>query len=59
MTEDLLDGQKDWINSRTLWVENTDGTGKEKLTAAGQGILQPVWLKDGNHIMYLKITLYG
>ncbi|MHB1125731.1 MAG: TolB family protein [Bacillota bacterium] len=49
-----VQGQKDWIYSRTLWVENTDGTGKEKLTAAGQGILQPVWLKDGNHIMYVK-----
>ena len=40
--------------SRTLWIENADGTGAHPLTSAGQGICQPRWSKDGGHILYVK-----
>jgi TolB protein len=43
-----------WVASRTLWVENVDGTGAHPLTSAGQGIYQPTWSKDGSHILYVK-----
>jgi TolB protein len=43
-----------WVASRTLWIENADGTGAHPLTSAGQGICQPRWSKDGGHILYVK-----
>jgi TolB protein len=48
--EDLTD----WVASRTLWVENADGSGAHPLTSAGQGVYQPSWSKDGSHILYVK-----
>jgi len=43
-----------WINSRTLWTANSDGSGAHPLTAAGTGIYQPVWSRDGSHILYIR-----
>ncbi len=48
--EDLMD----WVASRTLRVENVDGSGARYLTSAGQGIYQPLWSRDGNHILYVR-----
>ena len=44
----------DWIATRTIWIENTDGSGAHPLKAAGTGIYQPEWSKDGTQIMYIK-----
>lgn len=43
-----------WINTRTLWSSNADGTNPYPLTAAGTGIYQPLWSKDGSRILYLR-----
>jgi len=43
-----------WVASRTLWIENADGSGAHPLTSAGQGIYQPLWSRDGSHILYVK-----
>ncbi len=43
-----------WVASRTLWIENADGSGAHPLASAGQGIYQPLWSKDGSHILYVK-----
>lgn len=40
--------------TRTLWVENADGTGAHPLTSAGTGVYQPAWSKDGTRIMYVR-----
>ncbi len=42
-----------WVASRTLWVENADGSGAHPLTSAGQ-VYQPLWSQDGRRIMYVK-----
>jgi TolB protein len=47
-------GLSAWVASRTLWVENADGSGAHSLPSAGQGIYQPLWSKDGSHILYVK-----
>lgn len=44
----------DWIATRTLWIENADGSGPHPLKAAGTGIYQPEWSKDGTQIMYVQ-----
>jgi len=49
-TEDLTS----WVATRTLWVENSDGSGAHPLTAAGRGIYQPQWSKNGKRILYVK-----
>lgn len=43
-----------WINSRTLWIANSDGSGAHPLTTAGTGIYQPAWSRDGSHILYIR-----
>jgi hypothetical protein len=43
-----------WVTSRSLWIENVDGSGAHRLTSAGQGVYQPLWSKDRSHILYLK-----
>ncbi|OPY57658.1 MAG: translocation protein TolB [Pelotomaculum sp. PtaU1.Bin035] len=41
-----------WVATRTLWVQNSDGSGAHPLTAAGTGVCQPIWSEDGNRILY-------
>ncbi|MDR3540626.1 MAG: biopolymer transporter Tol [Desulfosporosinus sp.] len=48
------DKLSDWIATRTLWIENLDGSGAHPLKAAGTGIYQPEWSKDGTQIMYVQ-----
>ncbi|OAT82377.1 PD40 domain-containing protein [Desulfotomaculum copahuensis] len=43
-----------WVASRTLWVENADGSGAHPLPSAGRGIYQPIWSRDGRHILYVR-----
>jgi len=43
-----------WIATRTLWLENSDGSGARPLPAAGGGIYQPVWSQDGSGILYVR-----
>ncbi|MDQ7097021.1 hypothetical protein REC12_25840 [Desulfosporosinus sp. PR] len=43
-----------WIATRTLWIENVDASGAHPLKAAGTGIYQPEWSKDGKRIMYVR-----
>ncbi len=45
---------ENWIATRTLWIENVDGSGAHPLKDAGTGVYQPVWSKDGNRIMYVR-----
>jgi TolB protein len=43
-----------WVASRTLWVERADGSGAHPLPSAGQGVYQPLWSRDGSHILYAR-----
>lgn len=43
-----------WVNSRMLWVENSDGSGARVLAAAGTGVYQPAWSRDDRHILYVR-----
>ncbi|MDR3602918.1 MAG: hypothetical protein P4L49_20980 [Desulfosporosinus sp.] len=43
-----------WAATRILWIENADGSGAHPLKAAGTGIYQPEWSKDGTRIMYVQ-----
>lgn len=43
-----------WVNSRTLYIANADGSNARALSTSGQGIYQPTWSKDGYHILYVK-----
>jgi len=43
-----------WVATRTLWIQNSDGSGAHPLTAAGPGVYQPVWSKDGDSILYVR-----
>ena len=43
-----------WIARRTLWIEDVDGSGAHPLKAAGTGVYQPLWSKDGTRIMYVR-----
>lgn len=44
----------DWVATRTLWIENADGSSAHPLKAAGTGIYQPEWSNDGTQIMYVR-----
>lgn len=44
----------EWVATRTLWVENADGSGAHLLTSAGTGVYQPAWSKDGTRILYVR-----
>lgn len=44
----------DWVATRTLWIENADGSDAHSLKTAGTGIYQPVWSKDGSRILYVQ-----
>lgn len=44
----------DWVATRTLWLENSDGSGAHPLKAAGGGIYQPSWSNDGTAILYVR-----
>ncbi|ATW25095.1 S-layer homology domain-containing protein [Candidatus Formimonas warabiya] len=43
-----------WVATRTLWIRNSDGSGAHPLPSAGAGVYQPVWSKDGDHILYVR-----
>ncbi|EHQ90728.1 PD40 domain-containing protein [Desulfosporosinus youngiae] len=45
---------EDWVATRTLWLENSDGSGAHPLKAAGGGIYQPSWSNDGTAILYVR-----
>lgn len=51
---DKPDGYANWVTTRTLWIENANGSGSHPLKSAGQGVYQPTWSKSGNHILYAK-----
>ena len=44
----------DWVATRTLWIENADGSSAHQLKAAGTGIYQPEWSNDGTQTMYVR-----
>ncbi|MEG6521981.1 biopolymer transporter Tol [Desulfotomaculum sp. 1211_IL3151] len=44
----------DWVASRTLYIANADGSNARAIPEAGKGIIQPIWSKDGSHILYVK-----
>lgn len=48
------DDLETWVNSRTLYVANADGSNAHALSMAGQGIYQPTWSKEGRHILFVK-----
>jgi len=43
-----------WVGTRTLWVADANGGGARRLTAAGTGIYDPQWSRDGSHVLYLR-----
>lgn len=43
-----------WINTRTLWLAQADGSNPRPLTLAGTGVYQPLWSKDGKSILYVR-----
>ncbi|HUW65521.1 MAG TPA: biopolymer transporter Tol [Spirochaetia bacterium] len=45
---------QDWTATKTLWLENSDGSGAHPVSAAGSGVSQPAWSKDGNNILYAR-----
>lgn len=46
--------QQAWQQTRTLWVQNADGTGARAITGAGAGIVQPEWSRDNAHILCVR-----
>ncbi|AET67794.1 periplasmic component of the Tol biopolymer transport system [Desulfosporosinus orientis DSM 765] len=44
----------EWVATRRLWLENSDGSGAHPLKAAGGGIYQPSWSQDGSAILYIR-----
>lgn len=47
-------GVEKWFDTYALWAARADGSTARRLSAAGTGISQPQWSKDGKHIMYCK-----
>lgn len=43
-----------WVNSRTLYIANADGSNARPFPMAGQGIYQPTWSKNGRKILFVK-----
>jgi len=43
-----------WVATRTLWVENADGSNAHPLVSAGTGVYQPAWSRDGKSILYVR-----
>lgn len=43
-----------WVNTRTLWLAQADGSTPRPLTSAGTGVYQPLWAKDGKTILYVR-----
>lgn len=43
-----------WVNSRTLWLTNPEGSAFRELEAAGTGIYGPAWSNDGSHLLYVR-----
>ncbi|EGW35880.1 PD40 domain-containing protein [Desulfosporosinus sp. OT] len=48
------DDLANWVATRVLWIENADGSAAHPLQSAGTGVYQPVWSKDGTHIVYVQ-----
>jgi TolB protein len=42
-----------WVHTRTLWVADPNGRTYE-LRAAGTGVYDPQWSRDGRHVLYLR-----
>jgi TolB protein len=43
-----------WVHTHTLWVADAHGAGARELHAAGTGIYQPQWSRDGSHLLYIR-----
>jgi len=43
-----------WVATRTLWIEDADGGNAHPLASAGGGVYQPLWSKDGGHLLYVR-----
>ena len=50
----FYEDQDAWFESRTLWVCDADGSNPRRLENAGTNVYQPMWSKDGSHILYAK-----
>lgn len=55
-SKDYPDQEKldSWMDTRTLWVANSDGSEARPLSNAGQDIQEPQWSRDGKYIMYIS-----
>ena len=42
-----------WVANRTLWIENSDGSGAHALPSAGPCVYQPAWSRWKN-ILYVR-----
>jgi hypothetical protein len=42
-----------WVHTRTLWVADPNGRTYE-LRAAGTGVYDLQWSRDGRHVLYLR-----
>ena len=43
-----------WVATRSLWVSAPDGSDPHELTAAGHGVYDPQWSRDGSHLVYVR-----
>lgn len=43
-----------WVATRTIWIEDADGTNAHPVTSAGGGVYQPLWSKDGSRLLYVR-----
>jgi len=47
-------GLLSWVKTRTLWVADVSGGNARPLTAAGAGVYDPQWSRDGARLLYLR-----
>ncbi len=43
-----------WNGTRSLWVAGADGSSPREITAAGRGVIAPMWSPDGKHILFIR-----
>ncbi len=44
----------EWVRQRTLWLQNSDGTGAHQLDRFGSGVYWPQWSRDGRRILVYR-----
>jgi TolB protein len=45
---------RNWIRSHTLRIANADGSNPHQVTAAGNGVYDPEWSRDGRGILFVR-----